>query len=363
MTYAFVSSDLASGALLAELPLTEVTYERLLDGAGRLAAHLKLPPLTDTRSRVLAKTWRDAVDRARRVIYVVRDGTPLGGWIVWPVGYDSETQTIELQGAEWWSYWRRRFVGDWQADLAVPYRATGKAIDVAAALVNASNDINAVTVVAPAPTAPTVDIEYQPLDAKPVADAAGELAAAADGFDFRSDVNITAGAFVRRWVAAPFLGSGVTVTGHFGVNIAAFRVRESGDRRSNWVLAIGAGDGSARAFGLATSTTYEPRLTHAVSLRDEASNSRLAQHAAAGLRVLQDPSVTEASLVADDVHCQLGAFAPGDLARIAVPAGKDPWFPDGYDEERRIVGYEVTVPATGDPETVRLALDDPAGAF
>jgi hypothetical protein len=363
VTYTFVSSDLASGALLTELPLFDVTYERLLDGAGRFQAKLKLPPITDARSRVLAKAWRDAIDRGRRVIYVLRDGVPLGGWVVWPIDYDADTQTVELAGAEWWSYWRRRFVGDWQANLLTPYTATGKAIDVAAGLVNASNGIGAITVLTSAPIAPTVDIEYQPLDAKAVADAVGELASAQDGFDFRSDVNIAAGAFVRRWVAAPFLGSGVTVTAQHGVNASHIRIKEAGDRRSNWVLAIGAGDGSARAFGLATSSDYLPQLSHSVSLRDEVSNTRLAQHAAAGLRVLENPSVTSADVVVDDRHCQLGVFAPGDLARIVIPPDTDSWFPDGYDAERRIVGAEVKPPGTGKPETVTFAFDDPAGAF
>jgi hypothetical protein len=56
MAYAYLAADLASGVLIPpELPLTNVTWERQLNGAGQFTAQLKLPPPVNATNRRLVE--------------------------------------------------------------------------------------------------------------------------------------------------------------------------------------------------------------------------------------------------------------------------------------------------------------------
>src|SRR5688500_1705490 len=80
--YTYLIADLRGGAILDELPLSGVSFDKKLNDAGSLRAQLQvLDPVIRSRGpRLLTEPGRTA-------IYVDRDGTLLWGGIIWTSRY------------------------------------------------------------------------------------------------------------------------------------------------------------------------------------------------------------------------------------------------------------------------------------
>ena len=373
MAYAYLAADMATGELVPpELPLTSVRWSRQLNGWGQLTGRLHLPPPVNADNRRLVEAYRDATDRKRRVIYVLRDGTPMGAWWITSRRYDLAAQAIEIRADELPAYWSWRLFG-WTAPSHLVLRRFGPAppvqvaYDILASIAPSMGlDMSAVT---PPDSGTTTSYEGRLADGKTIGDIVADLSKPEGdlGFDYRVDLQGSGTSFQRRLIMAPRIGGDIgliaKLTRPHGLgNIVAGEVIED-ERRANYVAALGQGDGESRATGEAFSNDWEPRVSTSISVTDETDPAVLSARAAAYLRLVEHISVPTISLRSDQIDAQLGTFAPGDVGRISIEPDTDPWWPDGLWAEQRIISFSVQVPDEGDNETVSFQFDDPAGGF
>ena len=373
MAYAYLAADLASGALIPpELPLTNVTWERQLNGAGQFTAQLKLPPPVNAANRRLVEAYKDATDRKRRCIYVLRDETPMGVWWIRERRYSIVDQILEIKATELTSYLDFRLFGFAAPYHLVPRAFSGSPVQVARDIIatiadDIALDLSAVDTAGNG--APDISYEGRLADGKSLGSVISDLAKAEDplGFDYRIDLAGSGTAFTRRLVMARHVGANVgliaKLTTPWGVgNIVDGDVLED-DRRANYVAALGQGDGDNRATGEAYTDDWGPRVSTSISVTDESDTAILNARAGAYLRLVEHISLPRISMRSDLIDAQLGTFAPGDVGVISVDAGVDPWWPDGLWDLRRVVAYRVQVPDNGDAEIVTFTFDDPASEF
>lgn len=101
-TYTYLACDLLTDAVLAELPLQQVTYETVLSGIGTLRAFL---PLNDETNQLGVL---DATVGGRTALYVDRDGVIVWGGIIWT--REPEKGGVNIQAAEFLSYYQHRYI-------------------------------------------------------------------------------------------------------------------------------------------------------------------------------------------------------------------------------------------------------------
>ncbi len=101
VTYLFY--NFKTGELLAELPLTEVTFQKTLNGSGQFQGKLHIED-----PRIQQINWRDATSPAQSLVFVDINGSLVWGGIIWARQYDSQTKQYTLTGNEFWSYFEHR---------------------------------------------------------------------------------------------------------------------------------------------------------------------------------------------------------------------------------------------------------------
>jgi hypothetical protein len=361
--YRYMVHELAHpGMMIAELPLTDVTWGRMLNGAAEFSGKLKLPPPTTPETRLLLSTWRESTDRATNMIYVIRDGTPLGCYIIWDQSYSAADQTITVKGAEPFSYARRRIVEKTSGDLTTLLSFTGRPVDIAVAILLEINEIGLVFDTG-AGTGTAITKQYRGTDNRSVADEILELAALDDGgFDFRNDIRISSSDEPECvFMARENLGGTTEIVAKYETNVASLAVSRRGDLRANDAIVLGpthAGDSSLRANKRRSTSDWGPTMTivEAHSDKDEA-DSIMDNRAAALLAAFSNHELIEVSVAASSIDAQLGTYHPGDLMRLIVPADADPFFYEGIDETMRLLQFSVKVPDEGPgTEIVTLTL-------
>lgn len=372
MAYTYLAADLATGELLADLPLIGVKWGRALNGSGPFTGRLPVPPPATTDARRLALHYKAVTDRKTKVIYALRDGTPMGAWLVHARRWDMAAQTWEIKGAELWSHVDQQVFGlGPNKGVSFLHRYAGTPVAVASAILAAEVapgvlDLSGIS--APA-GGPTITYEGRATDGHYAGQVIADLAKAEGdlGFDYRVDLTGSMPDLTRRVIMAPIVGADVgliaKVTRVDGIsNVVQGAVIED-ERRVTGVLALGQATGELRAAGRADSTDWAPPTRTIITYSDEASASTLAARARARLRATKDLAIPDISLRSDQLDAQLGNFNPGDVGQVAVEPDADAYWPDGAWLNVRIVAFDVDVPDTGDGEIVRFAFDDPVGEF
>lgn len=97
----YLTYDLLTGTLLAELPLTGVTFGQILNGGGRFAGQLDL---ADSR----VKNALGGTLPGRTALYVEINGSLVWGGIIWTRRYQHSTRMLDIGATEFWSYFTRR---------------------------------------------------------------------------------------------------------------------------------------------------------------------------------------------------------------------------------------------------------------
>lgn len=372
MAYTYLAADLATGAPLADLPLHGVRWGRRLNGSGPFQASLKfVPPVTD-QARMQNATWKDATDRKRRVIYVLRDGTPMGVWLIHERRYDIATQTVAIRGLELLSYLDERiygYVAPWHLSL----RTVGPDVPVQVAVdiidqVAADMQLDTSSVIPPT-AGDTVSYEGRLADGKRFGSIISDFAKAEApmGFDYRVDLVGQHPRLTRRLVMGTSIGADIGLIAKLTRPDGQGNIRSGGitedSRRANYVVALGEGDGATRATGEAIGTDWEPRVSTSITVQDEADPTALDTRAAAYLRLVEHMTLPEITLRSDQVDAQLGTFNPGDVGQVVIEKHSDPWWPDGAWLTQRVIGFDVDVPDSHAGETISFQFDDPAGDF
>jgi len=102
--YRYITADLLSGDIIAEIPYRGVSYGRALRGAGAFQG--KIPVITQTEALSLYKNTTPG----QTALYVVRNGICVWGGIIWDRSYTATTQDLTVSASEFTSYLYRRVI-------------------------------------------------------------------------------------------------------------------------------------------------------------------------------------------------------------------------------------------------------------
>jgi hypothetical protein len=103
-TYTYLFCDLLTDTLIAELPLTDVSYGTILNGIGTLRGHV---PYAD---ETLPLDPEAATVPGRTAVYVDRDGVIVWAGILWTRTPSPSGPGRDIQCAEFLSYYQRRYI-------------------------------------------------------------------------------------------------------------------------------------------------------------------------------------------------------------------------------------------------------------
>lgn len=377
--YTYYAYDLVTNSALAELPLSNVKFSRILNGAGGFSGTLKLGDKKVTNLNPIPSTVP-----TRTALYVDRDGVLVWGGIIWNRGpYRPSTQSFTLGGLEFWSYFQvrtktSRYIVDTKA------YAQQDQLFIARDLINyaqAKSGGNIGIVVNNETSGVLRDRTYNSYDFTPVGQAVEQLSAVLNGFDFSIEVAYVNGVPTKTFVPSyPRRGNSAVTSGlifEYPGNMIDYSWPEDGTEQANTAYAIGLGQGatmlrSSSSIPALLDAGY-PLLEYLDSYKNVGVQAELDGHAMADVRARAyfdaDPThvsgVTLPEIYARaDADPVLGSYGTGDDVRLRI---SDERFPDPahtidgsdrrLDTYMRITGYEVIPPSTdGQYEEVRLIL-------
>ena len=354
--YRYLFTDVLTNSVLAELPLTGVSFGKTLNAAGSFSGSLLL---SDLREDVYAIA--DNTTPGRTALYVDRSGTIVWGGIVWGRQYQSEGQRIDFQAREFESYFeKRRILTTYSASSVDQLQVAKALVDQVQAV--ASGNIG---ITVPSLTSGVlVSKTYNSWDQKPLAESLYELSRADNGFDWNIDVlydssfNIVKNldlAYPRRGTV---YAAGLTTVPvlEFPGNVVSYTYPEEGGSIANTMLGVGSGSGEGKYLSTATSATQItagwPVLQQSVSLTDYSDQTLLANMTLAHLNAAVNPIVVMQVVTEAYNDPVLGSFRQGDDVRVRI---RDPRFPDGIDIVRRIANFTVQ-PGESGPERITFNL-------
>lgn len=375
-TYTYLFCDLMTDTVLAELPLSGVTYSTVLNGIGTLTATI---PYTDETIPLDPET---ASTPGRTALYVDRDGVIVWGGIIWTRQPEGRTSK-QIQAAEFLSYYQHRhvkttlstdtslltntaLVPNGQQLYADQKYIMWSLLTYANVQPGGNPKINVDALTAPAHGVPR-QATYFGFERPEIFKAIAELAAADDGFDFGMDVGWTATTnnnpptryrrartwFPRRGRTADESGL-VFVKGGQGASILSYDWPEDGTAAATEVSALGAGTGEAKVSALVQDgdrlASGWPLLEQVTTYDGVIEQAQLNGLAAAELTARGQAQTQPTFEVSADTDPAFGSYSVGDEALFIIDP--EPLTPAGREGVLRIVGIENT--AAAGPERVRL---------
>lgn len=369
-TYTYLAADLATNNILAELPLSGVRFSRVLNDAGTFSGQLKLGD-----PKVARLDPARATEPARTCVFVARDGVILGDYIIWTTSYDSDTQTLQIAGADPLSYFDHRKilpvlpgVLDIQtvARQSIAFSLADQ-LAIARTLVTTAQSHTGgsigVTVDATVTSTTLRDITYNGYELRNVGDGLRDLSALQGGPDFYFDATYIGGVPTRRLILGnPRLGAtdpGDNVFEH-GANLLKFTQPRDGSQMVTRFFAVGDGTDADTPIAIAEDTSRYGDgwrlLEDSASFSGTITPADLQGHANAEQAARRKPVVLPTLTAYGAGKPAVGEYMPGDAIRRVVPAGCDPYFPAGNDITLRLIAFEVT-PADGNQlESVDLTV-------
>lgn len=104
--YRYFLVEILTNQTIAEIPFTNVSYERALSKAGSFSGSI---PVIDATA---AFDLYDATMPGKVALYVLRNGVCVWGGIIWSRQYSPVNKTLQIDASEWISYFYHRAV--WQ---------------------------------------------------------------------------------------------------------------------------------------------------------------------------------------------------------------------------------------------------------
>jgi hypothetical protein len=362
MATTFLAYDLLSNDLIDEIPFTSFSYAQALNKAGGFEATIPLEHPKATPGNL--DPWRTA-------IYVDRDGVLLFGGIVTDVSASlASGGSLKFGGIGFLGFYEGdRVVIDSSAGMEYEMGAAHPAIGfsgvdqfrIAKDFILHGNsktgqDIG-LTVAWDALSGVTRDRTYSATDRKSVGGALADLAKLDNGFDYAVRTYWDSGAPAKELkFYYSRKGRALDLVFEAGKNVQLLSYSKSGAKQSNYVHALGAGDG--RNMNIETSenindyypTAAYPRLDAVTSHRDVSDNTTLAAHALADRLRNRHPLETLEIQIQDTAEAGPGSYEVGDDVLVQVQAG----YLDLYDSYR-IQELRVEYRPEGS-EAVRLGL-------
>ena len=362
--WTYIFADLRLNTILGQVPLQQVSFSSQLDGAGTFSAQLLLT--SSVVRKVLASAGPNLLEPGRTAIYVDMDGTLVWGGVLWTTSYNSMTQTLQLGGSEFWSYFSQRVIFWTTAAYTNVDQFT-----IAEALVTAAQDIQISTlsgnltvgsigVVVPSTlSGALVSVTFDPSQLVTIAQAFSTITSqsGSKGFDFAIDVSYVSGvptktlnlSYPRRGRVAGTTGLAVDVGSKWNVG---YTWPKDATQQAAKVYGVGAGTGSltGTAVGPNRSTQQYNQvlldgwpLLEAVLQRSDVTRQDIitglaTTYLAARAYPVALPIVTQSL---DNPDSAFGSYIIGDDMRLVIPLG-DWYFPAGMDEYQRLTAWTVT---------------------
>ncbi|PVE04659.1 hypothetical protein [Streptomyces scopuliridis] len=376
-TYTYLFCDLMTDVVLAELPLSDVTYSTELNGIGTLRASI---PYTDETAPLDPEA---ASTPGRTALYVDRDGVIVWGGIIWTRQPNSGSSSKEIQAAEFLSYYQRRYVKttlstDTSLIINTGYVPDGQRLYpdqkyVMWSLLNYAHTqtggqpgISTALLTAPAHGI-TRNVTYFGYERPEIYKAISDLAAADDGFDFAIECgwnpaanNVAPTRYRRARTWYPRRGrtaseSGlVFAKGGQGASILSYDWPEDGTAMATEISGLGDGTGEAKVTSIAQDTARLasgwPLLEQVTTYDGVIDQVQLTGLTAAELAARGQAQTQPVFEVSADTDPQFGSYAVGDEALFVIDP--EPTAPTGRSGVLRIVGIENT--SSSGPERVRL---------
>lgn len=331
--YQYVFTDLATDQVRTELPCTNVSFTREVNGPGGWSAELPLSIVKDGYELVRASELAEA-DTA---LYVLRDNVVVFGGILWAVNASSDQETLRVGGQGFWSYFRRLDIRNTKAYSDV------EQFDIVEDLIDylqgfTGSDLGVTVARTPTNSGITRDRRYPAHEFKNGAEAIEQLASVVNGFDFELEAGGSFGAFTKTlqlWY--PQRGRKTDIVWEVGKNVQLLDYTADGSARATVATALGEGDGSRMLVAHATDSTAPTlRMVRVDSFRDVNRIETLQAHAQAQLNLFKRSHRSARVQVVNQADAPLGSYIPGDQVRLRVSRG----YLD-IDESWRIMSYTV----------------------
>lgn len=355
-TYRYLFADLLTNDIVAELPLTSVSFTQQLNQAGSFQGHILLGGIDANAFNVF-----DATIPGRNAIYVDRNGTLIWGGVIWGREYNGSDQTLKLQGREFESYFERRRITATSVFNNVDQLQIARNL-MALAQSAPYGDIG--VIIGSETSGILVSRTYYDYELKTYYNALQDLSRADDGFDFNIQVAYDgAGEPTKTLVLGyPRIGDQYVATDpnatmfEYPGNIVDYSYPEDGAIAANTVYALGAGSNEGKLIATAQDATKFadgwPLLEEQANYSDITDATLLAQLATGQvLAVSYPPTIIKIVVPAYEAPV-FGTYRIGDDARLRIT---DVRFPDTLDEVYRIVGFNVQ-PGENGPERVTITL-------
>lgn len=349
-TYRYLACDVVTGDLLGELPLTDVSWAPVVNGAGSFTAKLHLG--------VNRGQWASRIERTtplRRGIYIERDGQIRMGGLWWTRTSEAPGEFVQLQGAGFWSIFRKRRIdelleitGDQATEIS--HQVLTHAMDRPGGGLDLRFDLT--------PNGSERARTFAPWDRKVVAEAIEDMARAADGFDFSIDCRWSGDRVIREFrTHQPTMGrplsAGVKLTCATGSsgsgNVASWTWEEIGqDTANEWTVT---GDGQAEAMQISTTRRDDliaegwPLLQDVYPVRDVADPDAL-EGISRERSTQRGTALVKASFEVDGQRSStLAEWDRGDI--VTAQIDECPRFPAGIERPLRVASFDCKVDNKG----------------
>jgi hypothetical protein len=358
-TYRYLFADLLTNQILAELPLTGVTFTQSLNSGGTFQGNILLSGINSEVQNVDAATIP-----ARSALYVDRDGVLVWGGVIWARQFDSNDQRLKITAQEFETYFTRRRITSTQVFSNVDQ------FFIAQTLVNNAQSVanGNIGVIVPTNTSGVnVSRTFYSYELKTVYSALLDLSRSENGFDFNIQVAYDgAGNPTKRLVLSyPKSGTRYSPTSlttpvfELPGNVMEYSYPEDGSAAANTIFVIGAGSNEAKLIATATDTAKIadgwPVLEDSQNYSDFTDTTLLANLASAQVSAVAYPPTTLKIVAPPYLNPTLGSYVIGDDVRIRI---RDDRFPTGLDAIYRLVALSVTAGETS-AEQVTLTLTLP----
>lgn len=363
--YRYLFADLRTNDILAELPLTRVSFTQVLNSSGSFSG-----TILGSDARELGYDLTASTEPARTAIYVDRDGVLIWGGIIWLRTWDSDSQHFTFTAREFMSYFERRRITN-----TLVYENEDQ-LFVAQDLITLAQSVTGgdIGVVVPN-TVSGVDVTrvYFDYEFKDVSGAIKDLSNQQDGFDVNIDVAYDALLEPRKYLRTDYPQRGIqyvasnpdAIVFEFPGNIVTYEWPDDGAQVANTMYGIGPNSNEAKIRATATSPTNQiaagwPLLEDTVSYTDQYDPDLLYQQTLGEVTARQVSVVTPKIVVPAYAEPVLGSYKTGDECLLRITDDRFPNDGSGYGlaEVYRIVAITVE-PGEDGPERVTLTLTPP----
>ena len=363
-SYRYLFADLRTNDILAELPLTNVTFSQVLNGAGSLTGEILGSDVNEA-----PYDFTNTTIPARTALYVERDNVLIWGGVIWTRTWNSDTQHYTFTAREFPSYFERRRITE------TTVFTNEDQLVIAQTLIDDAQNVTGgdIGVIVNTETSPIlVDRVYFDYEFKDVWGAIKDLSNQQDGFDFNIDVAYDSGGNPLKYLRLDYPARGRTflyndpaaLVFDFPGNLVMYEYPEDGAITTNKMYGIGPNSNEAMIRAVATSPSNQiangwPLLEDTTTYNDQYDPNLLYQQTLGEVTAKENPVTTIKIVIPAYVNPVLGSYKTGDQCLLRITDDRFPGVNGefGLVTIQRIVAIAVE-PGEDGPERVTLTLAD-----